>query len=922
MNLMFSMAATGAVATLILLVVRFVLRRRPASERHAFSIVGFGAILIFPVLLQTLPQWRVLPTDFMPPFVAKSEQVDNSRSRSAASTRPKAIQELPDAIAFDHETSIARKSAAPSTSLAPELSATKNPTTTSEVVAPTAGQGSLFLNLNWSHYLLIAWSVGSIVLLARLVLSFFLLWRLTRSHPLATSGRIREILDALISRHPSSLTVQLRITDQRTMPMTWGFFTPNILLPAIALDWDRDHLESVLLHELEHITRRDIWSSLIVRIACALQWYNPLVWLAARSSFNDAEQACDDGVLQQGVHTTNYAQHLLQTAVHDSTEVRPFAAQAMATVRTGIETRIRAILDSNTTRLPLNRRLFSAVAAGSLILMILAAVLRAAPPETPAIAAEPPDNVEKVSTRKPSETTTAKGFDFTQISRTIAKEPAYETTSPGYCLVVFGPKAEQRVWIVKDGDRIFVDRNGNGDLTEANELVTKIQPGGWFHLGRVKGAGDSKKNLKLWVRKNSTIELEIGSSLYIQRAGVVGTDSLRLAKKPAEAPIIYPDGPVTLTPLAHPVLNLSSEGPRLDRLPLVVGSAGSGQGTFAAMVPIRKVPIRELGDLKILAEFEFPSSKRGAPPIVSRQELAIQINVTFLSAGPVQLPKNARGGRARLKLSISSDEFHATVPTTIDAMILHDTTEPSEIRNAAQETTRAFASAFENEFWGVEHAAQALASFGPAAKEAIPTLQQALIIDDSSARLAIADAIVRISSIDDVVSVLSEHLQMENAEVAENAAATLRDFEPVGKESAPALVKFLNEHRHDGRFMFAHKYTIQALVRIGPTSNDVVPGLIGALDHPSGYLARFAGEALGQLGPSAEPAVPYLLRKLNDSDSKVVQKKLVEALGKIGPGARQALPVLKLLAADRSEDDFDSRELRRHATVAIELIAQ
>src|ERR1044072_7148841 len=61
--------------------------------------------------------------------------------------------------------------------------------------------------------------------------------------------------------------------------------------------------------------------------------------------------------------------------------------------------------------------------------------------------------------------------DLRTIDRTILKEPAYRTAQPRHCLAVFGPKAEARVWMVLDGDTLFVDRNGNRDLTEAGEKV-------------------------------------------------------------------------------------------------------------------------------------------------------------------------------------------------------------------------------------------------------------------------------------------------------------------------------------------------------------------------------------------------------------------------------------------------------------------
>src|SRR5436305_15112853 len=55
--------------------------------------------------------------------------------------------------------------------------------------------------------------------------------------------------------------------------------------------------------------------------------------------------------------------------------------------------------------------------------------------------------------------------DLTQVDRSIRKEPAYHA-NPGYCLLVFGQEAKDRVWLVLDGDTLYVDKNGNGDLTD------------------------------------------------------------------------------------------------------------------------------------------------------------------------------------------------------------------------------------------------------------------------------------------------------------------------------------------------------------------------------------------------------------------------------------------------------------------------
>jgi len=71
-------------------------------------------------------------------------------------------------------------------------------------------------------------------------------------------------------------------------------------------------------------------------------------------------------------------------------------------------------------------------------------------------------------------TAPAAGADLSKIDRTIAKEPVYKT-KPQYCLLVFGREARVRVWVVFDGDTVYLDRNGDGDLTAKNERFEQTE---------------------------------------------------------------------------------------------------------------------------------------------------------------------------------------------------------------------------------------------------------------------------------------------------------------------------------------------------------------------------------------------------------------------------------------------------------------
>jgi hypothetical protein len=64
--------------------------------------------------------------------------------------------------------------------------------------------------------------------------------------------------------------------------------------------------------------------------------------------------------------------------------------------------------------------------------------------------------------------------DLGRIDRSVGKEPTYTSKQPQYCLLVFGPEATVRVWAVLDGDLLYLDRNGNSNLTDPGDRVSPV----------------------------------------------------------------------------------------------------------------------------------------------------------------------------------------------------------------------------------------------------------------------------------------------------------------------------------------------------------------------------------------------------------------------------------------------------------------
>ncbi|MFL6731154.1 MAG: M56 family metallopeptidase, partial [Sphingomicrobium sp.] len=152
------------------------------------------------------------------------------------------------------------------------------------------------------------------LLVARIVVGRLLLARLwKRGAPLSDPAKL-ELTQSLCESLGIGRVVAVRISDSAIVPMTWGSFSPSVLLPSEAAHWPAKKWRSVLLHELGHVSRHDSLARLGVETLCAFYWLHPLVWLSARRLRLAQEQACDDLALTGGASAIGYARDLLDSA--------------------------------------------------------------------------------------------------------------------------------------------------------------------------------------------------------------------------------------------------------------------------------------------------------------------------------------------------------------------------------------------------------------------------------------------------------------------------------------------------------------------------------------------------------------------------------------------------------------------------------
>lgn len=227
-----------------------------------------------------------------------------------------------------------------------------------------------------SSWLAVSWIAGVVILLGIVLL------RVRRASTLlaAASEADRSILAEVsdLSRRLGIEPPRVKIADasmKLPSPAAFGLQRPTILLPeALATGWTPSEREPLLVHELAHLRRRDLWINSLQLVVQTLYFFHPLVWFANRSLRVARELACDEDVARfYGAGSNRYPRALLRAARGEDSGHSSALAVTLATPRSLLGRRVESLL----TRRAANPRRQSAtlavVIAGSLVIVALAA---------------------------------------------------------------------------------------------------------------------------------------------------------------------------------------------------------------------------------------------------------------------------------------------------------------------------------------------------------------------------------------------------------------------------------------------------------------------------------------------------------------------------------------------------------------------
>lgn len=232
----------------------------------------------------------------------------------------------------------------------------------------------------------LVWLLGFAVLFSRMGITSF--WTRRR---LKYAVRLR--CDELSSACAALAGIRYRegvyISEQFSVPVLFGIVRPRIILPICAKDMPESELKHVVMHEMVHKKRGDMWLKALWTLVLYVNWFNPVLWLADRLFSRDIERACDERVIRiLGMDSKKaYALSLLNVALNINKGAA--AGKAIAFAKGNVKQRIEGVLSL--------KRQSKAVTALSLALAVILSVVMLAAcqptPEKPVVAQR--DEVEK-----------------------------------------------------------------------------------------------------------------------------------------------------------------------------------------------------------------------------------------------------------------------------------------------------------------------------------------------------------------------------------------------------------------------------------------------------------------------------------------------------------------------------------------------
>jgi len=170
-------------------------------------------------------------------------------------------------------------------------------------------------SLSWQGAVFLLW-LAVVLTMGLLLLQRAIFVRGLVAQAKEANSMMADKLESCRERMGVKRKIGLKVSANASSPAVCGLFRPVILVPQnLASTLNPSQLRAVLLHELAHIRRGDLWVNLAQTVLQIIYFYNPLLWLANSVIRRVREQAVDEMVLvAMGEKAQQYPQTLVDVA--------------------------------------------------------------------------------------------------------------------------------------------------------------------------------------------------------------------------------------------------------------------------------------------------------------------------------------------------------------------------------------------------------------------------------------------------------------------------------------------------------------------------------------------------------------------------------------------------------------------------------
>ncbi len=157
---------------------------------------------------------------------------------------------------------------------------------------------------------LMLWIVGALFFVMRIFVGLAYVNRL-REESIPVGNKWNSYIQEISSRLKIERVITLAESAAIDAPVVIGWAKPFILIPiGMFAGLSTAQLETIFIHELMHIRRKDYLVNLIQSFVEAVYFFNPFVWIISNIVKRERELCCDDGVVELHGNTAAYASAL------------------------------------------------------------------------------------------------------------------------------------------------------------------------------------------------------------------------------------------------------------------------------------------------------------------------------------------------------------------------------------------------------------------------------------------------------------------------------------------------------------------------------------------------------------------------------------------------------------------------------------